>query len=180
MRARPLRGNLLALGIFSLLPAAAQSPENPSFRISVDLVQVDAVVNDSKGNHIRDLGADDFQVTEDGKPQKITNFSWIDARPDPAARTGLLSPARNLRKDEIRRSLVLMVDDSGRHAEEDLLPLLGSMKRFVTEQLGPGDLAAVTASRGGMGFYQQFTNDKQQLQEAIDRLAHRPGFGTWT
>jgi hypothetical protein len=31
-----------------------------------------------------------------------------------------------------------------------------------------------------MGFYQRFTSDKQQLYAAIDRLAHRPGFGLWT
>jgi hypothetical protein len=31
-----------------------------------------------------------------------------------------------------------------------------------------------------MGFYQQLTNDKQQIYAALDRLVHRPGFGMWT
>jgi VWFA-related protein len=167
----------LALPAFQ---AHAQAPSEPSFRVSVDLVQIDAVVTDSKGNHIRDLQPGDFQILVDGKPRKITNFSWIDGDPNPAAGDAPTSPPQSLRKEDIRRSMVLMVDDSGRHAEEDLVPLLASVKKFVAEKLGPRDLTAVTASRGGMSFYQQFTNDKQQLYAAIDRLAHRPGFGMWT
>ena len=108
--------------------------------------------------------------------QKITHLSWIDA----AATGVLVTPPQSLRKEDIRRSIVLMVDDSGRHAEEDVLPLLAPIRKFVADRLGPGDLAAVTVSRGGMGFYQRFTNDKEQLYAAIDRLAHRPGFGMWT
>ncbi len=160
--------------------APSQAASEPAFRVSVNLAQVDAVVTDSKGNYIRDLQAADFQIFEGGKERKITNFSWIAGNSNPAAHDQAPSPANNLRKEDIRRSIVLMVDDSGRHAEVDLLPLLASVKKFVAEQLGPGDLAAVTASRGGMGFYQQFTSDKQQLYAAVDRLARRPGFGMWT
>jgi len=154
----------------------SQAPANPSFRVSVDLVQVDAVVTDSKGNHIRNLEAADFQLFEDGKPQKITAFSYISGDQDKAP----VPSGTNLRKEDISRSIVLMFDDSGTHAEYDQLPVFTAAKKFVTSQLGPHDLAAVTASRGGMGFYQQFTNDKQQLLAAIDRLTERPGFGIWT
>ena len=38
---------------------------------------VDAVVTDSKGKQVTNLTADDFQVFQDGKPQKITHFSYI-------------------------------------------------------------------------------------------------------
>jgi hypothetical protein len=40
-------------------------------------VQVDAVVTDSKGHYVTDLTADDFAIYDDGKQQKITNFSYI-------------------------------------------------------------------------------------------------------
>jgi VWFA-related protein len=152
---------MLLLLILLALPAFGQT-----FRVTVDLVQVDAVVTDSKGKLVRNLEAADFQVFEDGKPRTITNFSWVEA--------GVAGAA-----GKPRRSIVLMADDSYWHAEEDVPPLLNSMRKFVAEQLGPGDLAAVTASRGGMGFYQQFTGDKQQLYAAIDRLVHRRGFGIW-
>src|SRR5262249_54201436 len=94
--------------------------------------------------------------------------------------TAAVLPQGTPRKEDVGHSIVLMFDDSGSHAEEDLVPVFPAVKRFVSDQLGPGDLAAVTASRGGMGFYQPFTNDKQHLLAAMDRLAHRPGFGMWT
>ena len=145
-----------------------------TFRVSVNLVQVDAVVTDAKGHHVSDLTADDFEVTEDGKPRKITNFSWIAVRPADATRAG------NMAAGDVRRSMVLMIDDSGPFAEQDVLPVITAAHKFVADQIAPGDLVSVTASRGGMGFYQQFTSDKRQLNAAIDRLAQRPGFGRWT
>ncbi|MBZ5618633.1 MAG: VWA domain-containing protein [Acidobacteriia bacterium] len=161
-------------------PQAKSPPTQPSFHVSVNLVQVDAVVTDSKGNHIIDLRPDDFELTDDGKLQKITYFSWIDLKMPHASRTEAPGPGRSLQKDDVRRSIVLMIDDSGPWAEQDVLPVMAAARRFVAGQVLPGDLVSVTASRGGMGFYQQFTSDKQQLYAAIDRLAHRPGFGLWT
>ncbi|MDR3702764.1 MAG: hypothetical protein P4L56_24170 [Candidatus Sulfopaludibacter sp.] len=43
----------------------------------VNLVQVDAVVTDVRGNHIPGLKGDDFEVQQDGKSQKITHFANI-------------------------------------------------------------------------------------------------------
>jgi VWFA-related protein len=174
---RFVTGSILAILCWQ---AYSQAPSQPSVRVSVDLVQVDAVVTDSKGNHVRNLEAADFQVFEDGKPQKITSFSLIEAEPKPATAGKPISRHDNLRKEEVGSSIVLMFDDSGSHAEQDLLLVFPAVKKFITDKLGPRDLAAVTASRGGMGFYQQFTNDKQQLLSAIDRLSQRPGFGMWT
>lgn len=160
--------SLVFLALLAQVPAA-----DPVIRVSVDLVQVDAVVTDSKGNHVTDLRPEDFEILEDGKSQKITNFSWIDVTP-PKIPTG----ARNLRQEEVHRSIVLMIDDLGTSWE--FLPgVMGSAKKFVAEQMAPGDLVSVTASRGGMGFYQQFTSDKRQLYAAIDHIGHRPGFGIW-
>jgi VWFA-related protein len=126
------------------------------------------------------LEAADFQVFEDGKSQKITSFSFIEGGLKTPAAGLSISQTGRLRKEDVRSSIVLMFDDSGIHAEEDLVQVFPSVKKFITDQLGADDLAAVTASRGGMGIYQQFTNDKQQLLAAIDRLAQRPGFGMWT
>ncbi len=155
--------------------AAFQDAQNDrTFRVSVNLVQVDAVVTDSKGRYVTDLGADDFEVTEDGKPQRITNFSFNAVR-RPEAQAGA-----TIRKEDVRRSIVLMVDDTGPGAEEHVLPVMAAAHKFVAGQMAPGDLVAVTTSRGGMGFYQQFTSDKALLNAAIDHLAQRPGFGRWT
>src|SRR5689334_3753557 len=107
----------------SSTPAPAQeSPETPVLRVTVNLVQVDAVVTDSKRKQVTDLTADDFQVLQDGKPQKITHFSYIStASPTPAATkpTGPAIPGVpapppvRLRAGQVRRTIAMVVDDLG-------------------------------------------------------------------
>jgi hypothetical protein len=46
-------------------------------RITTNLVQVDAVVTDRDRKPVTDLTAEDFEILEDGKPQQITNFSFV-------------------------------------------------------------------------------------------------------
>jgi hypothetical protein len=60
-------------------PAAVPNPSAPEvvFSVTTLRVQVDAVVTDSKGHYVTDLTADDFAIYDDGKQQKITNFSYI-------------------------------------------------------------------------------------------------------
>src|SRR5579871_4101039 len=103
-------------------PAPAPNPpQEPVFSVTTTLVQVDAVVTDSKGHHITDLTADDFLVYDDGKPQKITNFSYVrvtaHAPPTPkvkekrpAAPSPMTPPpvAPALHPEDVRRTIVLM------------------------------------------------------------------------
>src|SRR6185436_7793626 len=57
--------------------AAAQG-QGPTFKVQVDYVEVDVLVTDARGNYVRDLKKEDFQIFEDGKPQGVTNFSFVD------------------------------------------------------------------------------------------------------
>jgi len=159
------------IGLAATLHAQAPLPAaDPVIHVSVNLVQVDAVVTDLKGNHVTDLQPGDFEILEDRKPQKITNFSFIDVSP---GATSL--PTKNLRKEDVRRSIVLMIDDVGTNSQ-DLARIFSDMHRFVTDQVQPGDLVAVTASRGGMGFYSNFSSDKRMMHAAIDHIGRRPGW----
>ena len=56
------------------------APQEPiaTFRAGVRAIQVDAVVTDDDGNPVRGLTADDFEITERGKPQPITTFEAVD------------------------------------------------------------------------------------------------------
>ena len=60
-------------------PPAAQAPVG-SFvsRETVDVTNVDVVVEDSKGNRVTGLRKDDFTVIEDGMEQPITNFFAVE------------------------------------------------------------------------------------------------------
>ena len=70
--------------MFLLLAAAAQmSGQDTVIHIDVNLMQVDAVVTDSANKYVSTLKAGDFVILQDGKPQTITNFSYIAANPAP-------------------------------------------------------------------------------------------------
>src|SRR5580704_5803858 len=66
-------------------PASSAPPppqqNGPGFAISltVPVVNVDVVATDSDGNYLSSLKKENFRISEDGKPQIITNFSTGDA-----------------------------------------------------------------------------------------------------
>jgi Ca-activated chloride channel family protein len=53
---------------------AAPAPPTATFRSSVDLVRVAAVVRDQKGRFVQDLTIRDFEVTDGGRSRPITDF----------------------------------------------------------------------------------------------------------
>src|SRR5713226_4944458 len=55
--------------------AQAPLPAAGVIKTQTNLVLVDAVVTDKKGNYVRDVESKDFRVYEDGKEQTITSFS---------------------------------------------------------------------------------------------------------
>src|ERR1017187_9328537 len=56
-----------------------------SFSDTVQLVVVDVFAKDKNGNPIEGLKADDFAISEDGKPQKITFVQYQELKNDPIA-----------------------------------------------------------------------------------------------
>src|SRR6266496_940814 len=58
-------------------PPAAPQTQQPTFKVQVDYVEVDALVTDRSGNFVRDLKKEDFQVLEDGKAQAINTFTFV-------------------------------------------------------------------------------------------------------
>ena len=148
-----------------LLPG--QEPVTPPptvFSVSTTLIQIDSVVTDSKGLQVTNLKSDDFQVWVDGKPQPITNFSYVrlDA-PAPAA----------AKPENVRRSLVLVVDDLSL-SWESMYAVRRDLHRFIEEQVQPGELVALWETGRSNSVFQQFTSDKRVLQAAVDNLRWNP------
>jgi hypothetical protein len=48
--------------------------ETPIFRLDVSEVELEFVVKDDKGRHIKELRATDVEILEDAVPQSITSF----------------------------------------------------------------------------------------------------------
>jgi VWFA-related protein len=51
--------------------------QGPTFRGGINFVRVDVIVSDNRGNPVTNLRQEDFELTEDGKPQKIEAFKLV-------------------------------------------------------------------------------------------------------
>ena len=165
-------------------PQALQpQPADTVIHITVNLVQVDAVVMDSKDKPVTDLRKEDFVILQDGKPQVITNFSFINtkegvvrtalAKPAPVAK-GVKAPpppALATRPKQVRRTVALVVDDLGL-SFESIVRVRQSLKRYVDREMQPGDVVGIVRTGSGMGSLQQFTSNKQLLYAAIDHVKY--------
>jgi VWFA-related protein len=166
----------------TLLWAALQGlpQEQPAIRITVNLVQVDAVVTDAKGRHVTGLGKDDFEILQDGKPQKITSFSYVSTVPPeapPERKPGVPAPPAvsppTIRPQQVRRTVALVIDDLGL-SWESMAQVKDAARKFIEEKLQPGDVAAVVRTGAGMGSLQGFTTDRRLLQAALARVNWNP------
>jgi VWFA-related protein len=161
----------------------AEVDEDEVVRITTNLVQVDAVVLDKEGKQVTGLRVEDFEVLEDGKPQAITNFSYVDTRPAaelaarPAAtpRPGepAAPPPGRARREQVRRTIAVVVDDLGM-AFENVAPARRALRKFIDERVEQGDLVAVIRTGGEVGALQQFTTDKRQMRAAVERVRWNP------
>ena len=156
-------------------------PQDTVIRITRHLVQVDAVVVDSKDKPVTDLKKEDFVVLQDGKPQPITNFTFVNTKegvvrtlrqaPRAGQRSRSAPPPMATRPKQIRRTVALVVDDLGL-SFESIVHIRQSLKKYVDKEMQPNDLVAIIRTGAGMGSLQQFTSDKRMLYAAIDHVKY--------
>jgi len=178
--------HLLAVPTRTQQPDAAKTPkqnQDEVVRITTNLVQIDAAVTDKKGRPVTDLQKEDFEIYEDGKPQPITNFSFVSVGSaiSPAGGVEKTAAARDksvaavplptikLRPEQVQRTVALVVDDLGL-SFESMHFVRDALRKFVDQQMQPGDLVAIIRTGAGVGALQQFTSDKRLLYAAIDRV----------
>ena len=153
--------------------------EDEIVRITTNLVQVDPVITDSKGKPVTDLKPEEIQILEDGKPQQITNFSFVSLDPPVAAKVGKPdknappTPPLRLRPEQARRIIALVVDDLGLSFESTYY-VREALKKFLDQQMQPNDVVAIIRTSAGIGALQQFTTDKRQLYAALERVRWYP------
>ncbi len=147
-----------------------------TFRIQVDYVEVDAVVTDAQGNPVRGLTRDDFQVFEEGKPQKVELFAFVDV-PITKPEQPLFSPTPI--EPDVRvsgrfegRLYVILLDDIHTAPGRSTLVKRAATK-FVRESMGANDLAAVVHLSGRTDASQDFTSSKPLLISAVDKFMGR-------
>ena len=105
----------LAAGFLLFGSAFSQDSQDAAstIRITVNLVQVDAVVTDSKGRQVTDLKASDFELLQDGKP-----LTLLQAAADLRFRQTSAGPESYVSVDRARMYQLLANPEFGTHTLE--------------------------------------------------------------
>ena len=173
---RGMKRRLAVLACFAVI-AFGQRADSPLAAVALQSQVIDAVGLDSSGNPVTDLTAKDFEVVRGGVAQKITRFTWFDTRLHTAvsrADGAEQVPALDLLPDEIRRNLVVVVDDLGL-SPAGIQTVRTLLKAFVAGPMGRGDHVAILCSSGGTGMLQQLTGDTRTLTSAIEGIRYLGG-----
>jgi len=138
---------------FPLLGSAGAFPQQPadgprgqSIKVTSSAVDVYAIVEGRRGQLIRDLSKDNFEITDDGTPQKIINFS---------------------QETNTALSLGIAIDTSV--SQGQLLGMeQGAAKIFLASVLQRADRAFVMNFDVDVKLLKDFTNSPAELAHAID------------
>jgi VWFA-related protein len=130
-------------------PGAAiqQPPRDAKIGVSVALVNTPITVRDNKGNMIHTLDAKDFQITDNGVPQRILHF---DMGGDPL-------------------SLVVLVQTSSRATI--FLPQISKAGILITSTvMGESGEAAIIGFNDSVDKLQGFTHNADKIENVFDHL----------
>jgi len=130
-------------------PAPPEQPEQtPIFRTDINFVRVDVIVNDREGNPVHNLTQEDFEVTEDGKPQAIQTFKLINVTDNSGIGSDPPREVRNVIEEQMEaarddvRLYAIFLDDY--HVRlENSMRAREPIAQFVENQLNPADMAGI-------------------------------------
>jgi len=155
----------------------AQDQRKPDFTSRVELVTTDVVVRDNNGQFIADLKKEDFEVLEDGVPQKLVSFSLthggrsynIAAPPPAPVAEGILLPPSRPASDAAGRIFLIFVDDL--HLDfRNTGRIRDLFKKISDELVHEGDMFGIV-STGPSSISIDLTYDRRRLTEAIKKIS---------
>jgi Ca-activated chloride channel family protein len=133
-------------------------------KIETDLVPVDVTVTDATGRLVRNLKKEDFKLFDDGVEREIATFNVekIEGEARPVA-------------------IVFALDLSGSMTPEEISRVSDAMREFSRHLAEHPAVFAVMTFGMRVKTIQNFTNDREKLDRAFDRLEHEPnGMSTHT
>ncbi|HKW03574.1 MAG TPA: VWA domain-containing protein [Vicinamibacterales bacterium] len=167
---RALIAVLSAVGVAASAQQSQQPPKSPqpTFRSSVQLVRVDAVVVDADGRPVTGLGSEDFEVLDNGCPQRVSLFREM-SHEAAAASSFLPHDVGSNVSTDTGRLVVLLFDDL--HIRKEWADRGRELaKEFVLNVGADATMALLSTS----GKYQvDFTDDRTKILAALDGLSGR-------
>lgn len=135
--------------------SVTQASEQETIKLSTELVVVDALPRDKKSHEvIRGLKLQDFELYEDGQKQRIEYFA----------------------QDRLPISLVLLLDIS-----PSVRPVIEKIREGALQtlqRLKPEDEVALMVFSGYTELIQDFTKDRELVQNKLAEALEKPGGGT--
>ncbi len=129
-------------------PGVLGDEQTPTIRVETRLVNVTVNVVDAKGAPVAGLGREDFQIVEDGKPQKIAVFE---------------------RESNTPLSIVMAIDTSGTVLTNERLEK-NAAKGFVRALLRDQDELDLMDFADDVREIVPFTNQKRQIEAGLNQL----------
>ncbi len=159
-------------------PAAppAQQAGQPTFRVAIDLVTLDAIPRDDRGQFVSDLDKDDFEILEDGVRQDLSSLVLVhggrvfnlQATAPPPAQEGIILPSVRPAAAHAGRIFVIVVDDL--HLNTHDTPYVRDlMKKIAATMIHEGDMFAMI-STGLSTVEEPLSYDRQRLPGVISRI----------
>ncbi|MGZ4807792.1 MAG: VWA domain-containing protein [Thermoanaerobaculia bacterium] len=162
---------LAVLAILAVLPLPLFAQEQPQFgeKVDVNVVLLDAIVTDPKGNQILGLDKDDFIVKENGVRQTVDSVDYF------TNRQLLNAPEQNApfkveRVKEGRYFVFFFDKPVGTELFSDLTLARNATRDFIDHQMQPGDQVAIVAHDFRLKVYSDFTKDPAQLKHALNEV----------
>ncbi|MGA2813376.1 MAG: VWA domain-containing protein [Candidatus Acidiferrum sp.] len=171
-------------------PPVQQEEQGVSpIRVNSELVLVNVVARDRKGNLIRDLKKEDFSLFEDNKQQRVSTFDFEDVDElqtagaadvtvsGVAAQGSLLrSTEQGALKARDRRLMVLFFDFSAMEPEE-IDRAVDAANKFIQTKMQPADLIAVVSLATNLQVNLDFTDDRGKIQAVLNAFSSSGGQG---
>ncbi len=142
-------------------------------------MEIDVQITNRDGKPVKGLKQEQFNITEDGKPQKISTFEYNDIERIETAGKGDETPVTVplgtvTSPEEIKavvrdhRMIVLFFDLTSL-AAEDLLRSTRPKRKYLQEQMTPAR-SWVSLLLEMLKVVTNFTNDRELLKQAVDAL----------
>ena len=158
-------------------PTLPQPRPGQPFTTRVELVTTDVVVRDNGGQFVADLKQGDFEVLEDGVPQKVISFSLthggrsynIAAPPPAPVSEGIILPPSRPPTDTAGRIFLIFVDDL--HLDfRNTGRIRDLFKKIAKELIHEGDMFGIV-STGPSSISIDLTYDHRRLDEALKKIS---------
>lgn len=166
--------HLLLSSLLVLVPgmaASVQQAETPgSFPAGVELVTVDVVVLDARGNPVEGLTLADFLVKEDGRPQTVGSFEAVAlAESAPEPRAGRQRIATNAAPPRAGDRWFVVVYDDANLSQYSTPRARDAILGFLDAGLLPGDQVMIVPTSGGAWWTGRLPEDRDSLAAFVSR-----------